>query len=148
MPVIGGCRCGTCRYVLDYPALPLIYACHCRDCQTSTGGGFVLQAMVPQERLSVTGELLARSAPNSRGTVTTQQYCAQCLTRLYNTNSGRPGVALVRAGTLDDSDRIVPAVHMWASRRQPWIGLPEGAEAYDQAIPVERIMQIFAPNFT
>jgi hypothetical protein len=66
---------------------------------------------------------------------------------LYNTNTARPGVALVRAGTLDESDTIVPAVHMWACRRQPWIGLPGNAEVHDQAIPFERFMQIFAPNF-
>jgi len=147
MPVTGGCRCGACRYSLDYPAIPVIYACHCRDCQTATGGGFVLQAMIPEARLSVTGERVDRSAPNSRGAVTTQVYCTQCLTRLYSTNTGRPGIVLVRAGTLDNCDTIVPAVHMWASRRQPWIGLSSDAEAYDGAIPVDRIMQVFAPNF-
>jgi len=147
MPVTGGCRCGACRYVLDYPAIPVIYACHCRDCQTATGGGFVLQAMIPAARLSMTGEAIERSAPNSRGGTTTQIYCAQCLTRLCSHSSGRPGVVLVRAGTLDDSEAIVPALHMWASRRQRWIGLPDDAEAYDEAIPVERIMQVFAPNF-
>ena len=147
MPIFGGCRCNACRYELDYISIPVVYACHCRDCQTATGGGFVLQAMVPLARLSLTGELVERSATNSRGSLTTQQYCAQCLTRLYNTNSARPGIALVRAGTLDDSDKIIPAVHMWVSRRQPWINLPAQAECSDEAIPIERVMQIFAPNF-
>jgi len=147
MSIAGGCRCGACRYALDYHSCQVIYACHCRDCQTATGGGFVLQAMVPVDRLELTGACVSRSAPNVRGALTTQQYCAQCLTRLYSTNAGRPGVALVRAGTLDDSDTIVPSVHMWGIRRQPWIGLPVGAEVHDQAIPLERAMQIFAPNF-
>jgi len=148
MPITGGCRCGACRYTLNYPAIPVIYACHCRDCQTATGGGFVLQAMMPAARLVLTGDGIERSAPNSRGGVTTQFYCAQCLTRLYSTNTARPGVALVRAGTLDASDTIVPAVHMWGSRRQPWIGLPPEAEVHAEAIPLERVMQIFAPNFS
>jgi hypothetical protein len=112
-----------------------------------TGGGFVLQAMVPFDRLRLTGAVVEWVHTGSQGTPTTQRFCAECYTRLYSTNAGRPGIALVRAGTLDDSDTIVPAVHMWGSRRQPWVGLPAEAEIYDEAIPVERVRQIFAPNF-
>jgi hypothetical protein len=147
MGVEGGCVCGDCRYVLDYEALPVLYACHCRDCQTMTGGGFVLQTMVPRSRFQASGDITEWTRHNSGGALTTHRFCVTCRTRLWSDNEARPGMVLVRAGTLDRSDEAAPAVHMWTSRRQPWIGLPGGAEIYPQAVPAERIRVILAPNF-
>ena len=50
-------------------------------------------------------------------------------------------------GTLENSSVIVPAVHMWLKRMQPWIGLPAGTETYLESVPVERMQIMFAPNF-
>jgi hypothetical protein len=85
--------------------------------------------------------------PNSRGDVTIQRFCAVCKTRLYSTNEGRSGTAVIRAGTLDDSGALVPTVHMWAKRKQAWIGLPLDTEIYDEAIPPDRAKISFAANF-
>jgi hypothetical protein len=133
--------------MLDYSALPITYACHCLNCQTMSGSGFVLQALVPLSRFSIEGGVMEWSHTNSQGKVTTQRFCMVCKTRLYSTNDGRPGIALVRAGTLDESGEIIPAVHMWVRRKQSWIGLPAQAETYDEAIPPDRVTAIFAPNF-
>lgn len=146
MALSGGCRCGACRYTLDYPAVPVTYACHCLNCQTMSGASFVLQAMVPASRLSTTGEVVEWAHPNAQGKLTTQRFCAVCKTRLYSVSEGRPGIALIRAGTLDNSAEILPAVHMWTKRKQSWVGLPTGAEAYDEGMPPERVKAIFAPN--
>jgi len=112
-----------------------------------SGSGFVLQALVPLSRFSVAGEVIEWSNANPQGKVTTQRFCMVCKTRLYSTNEGRPGMVLVRAGTLDESMQITPAVHMWVKRKQSWIGLPAHAETYEEAIPPDRVRAIFAPNF-
>lgn len=148
MALTGGCRCGACRYTLDYADIPVTYACHCLNCQTMSGGGFVLQALVPLSRFAISGDVIEWAHPNPQGKITTQRFCAVCKTRLYSTNEGRPDIALVRAGTIDNSSNVEPAVHMWAKRRLHWISLPADVEAYDEAIPPERVMAIFAPNFT
>ncbi len=127
MALSGGCRCGA--------------------CQTMSGGGFALQALIPASRVSIEGEVIVWSNPNAQGGVTTQRFCKLCETRIYSTNDGRPGIVLVRAGTLDDSVDIIPTVHMWVRRKQAWIGLPADAETYDEAIPLDRVGAIFAPNF-
>ena len=46
--------------------------------------------------------------------------CGICHARVYNTNSSRPGVAVVRAGTLDRSDELDVAAHIWAKCRFPF----------------------------
>jgi hypothetical protein len=112
-----------------------------------SGASFVLQVLVPLSRFHINGETIEWTHPNSQGKVTAQRFCAACKTRIYSTNEGRPGFALVRAGTLDDSELIVPTVHMWAKRKQAWITLPAGHEAYAEAIPADRLSAIFAPNF-
>jgi hypothetical protein len=45
---------------------------------------------------------------NPSGSTSRQFVCGTCHTRIYNSNSARPGLAMVRAGTLDESDRIEP----------------------------------------
>ena len=50
----GGCRCGQVRYQLRLEQLPKVYACHCRDCQRLTGGGFVAGLLVPSSAFRLT----------------------------------------------------------------------------------------------
>jgi hypothetical protein len=39
IPFTGGCSCGAIRY--ESTAEPIMmFKCHCRDCQQTTGGGF------------------------------------------------------------------------------------------------------------
>lgn len=147
MALSGGCRCGACRYTLANAALPVTYACHCLNCQTMSGGSFALQAPVAEARLSVEGDLASWTHPDQRGHETVQRFCAACMTRLYTTNSGRRGIALLRAGTLDRSEELAPSIHIWAKRKQSWIALPDRAETYDEAAPAERARTIFASNF-
>lgn len=52
--------------------------------------------------------------------------CGICHARVYNTNSSRPGVAVVRAGTLDRSDELDAAAHIWAKRIRPWLKVAAG----------------------
>jgi hypothetical protein len=42
---------------------------------------------------------------------------------------------LLRAGTLDLTDTFAPKMHIWISRKQPWVQLPEGIPAYRENAP-------------
>lgn len=147
MPSTGRCRCQAVTYTLDYPRTPIAYACHCLECQAMSGGACVVQLPILEDRLRVTGSLITWENPNAAGNLTTQRFCAQCKTRLYSTNTGRPGIALVRGGTLDDSHELSPALHIWTKRKQPWITLPGEAAAFPEAAPVEVTRATFAGNF-
>jgi hypothetical protein len=147
MAIPGGCRCGACRYTLNYEVVPVSYACHCLDCQTMSGAAFTLQIPVAASRLSLEGQLVAWAHTNTHGKVTTQRFCAVCKTRLCSSNEARPDISIVRAGTLDCSQTIVPAVHMWTRRKHSWLHLPSGTESYDEGVPPDRMKAIVAPNF-
>ena len=119
----GGCRCGACRYTLDLAALPPVYACHCHICQRATGSAFSVQALVGEDQLTVSGPVINFQITTEDRT-STQRYCGTCYARLYNTNTRRPGVAVVRAGTLDRSEELSCRAHIFTDFRQRWVTIP------------------------
>jgi len=117
-PIEGGCRCGRVRYRVHLDKLPSVYACHCLDCQTWTGSAFSLQFFQPQDQFEVSGApaLFELTSPTS-GRTSRQFACPTCFTRVYNTNSARPGFVTIRGGTLDRSDELSIVAHIWTKRK-------------------------------
>jgi hypothetical protein len=142
----GGCRCGAVRYTLAMDALPRTYACHCRDCQTWSGSAFSQQTFLPQALLSVTGPLAVYELTTPSGNTSIQRMCAVCHTRVYNSNSARPGVVVMRAGTLDRSDELDVVAHIWVRRKQPWLQLPQTVPTWSEGAPVAELLQALAPR--
>jgi hypothetical protein len=140
----GGCRCGGVRYTLAVGALPRSYACHCRDCQTWSGSAFTLQTFQPEAALSVSGPLAIYEMTTPSGNQSRQRMCPVCHTRIYNTNSARPGVVVVRAGTLDRSDELDVVAHIWVKRKQPWLTLPPDVPAWPESAPVADLLRALA----
>jgi hypothetical protein len=123
MPVFGGCRCGAVRYTIDLEALPLSYACHCRDCQTWSGSAFALHALLPDALLKILGARTEFRVTVGEYMASEHIGCSACMTRIANRNSEVPGMVILRAGTLDQSDELSPAVHIWICRKQSWLDI-------------------------
>jgi len=140
--IIGGCRCGQLRYrfVQDGPLLN--YCCHCLDCQKSTGSAFADQLIVMEAGLSSEGRRVERAMPRPAGGVSTHSFCPDCFGRIYNVNSERPGMAIVRGGTLDDPSELDPFAHIWVRRKRDWIAIREGVPAFDETPDPARFMEL------
>ena len=132
----GGCRCGRIRYRTTSNKLPNVYACHCRDCQTWSGSAFSLQFILPEDQLEMAGEpaLFELTSPDGSRT-SRQRACPVCFTRIYNTNTRRPGLAGVRAGTLDRSDELAIVAHIWTRRKLDGIDIPAGVPCWEEGAP-------------
>jgi len=89
----------------------------------------------------VAGAVAARCAIRWRWT-----HCRGCHTRIYNSNSARPGVVVVRAGTLDRSDELDIVAHIWVKRKQPWLKLSEDVPTWPEGAPVAELLQAQAPR--
>jgi hypothetical protein len=145
MAIEGGCRCGRVRYRAALDALPRVYACHCLDCQTWSGSAFSLQFILPEGDLEVSGEPALFELTSQGGSLTSQggsrtsrqRACPVCFTRVYNTNTRRPGLAVVRAGTLDDSDNLAIVLHIWTRRKLAGIEIPDDLPAWPEGAPPE-----------
>ena len=138
----GGCRCGAVRYRLGIQTLPATYACHCRDCQTWTGSAFSQQFFLDENLLTVDGEVAIYELSPGSGRISRQRVCSVCHSRVYNTNSARPGLVIIRAGTLDRSDELEVVAHIWTRRKQQWIAIPGGVPCWSDAAPYSEIAAV------
>lgn len=139
MTIEGGCRCGAVRYTLGLDNLPPTYACHCTDCQTWSGSAFSQQAVVAESAIEASGPIVIYELTSPSGRVSRQRMCGVCHTRIFNTNSARPGIAVVRAGTLDRSNELIVTAHIWTRSKQPWLQLPDGAPTWSETPPPEEM---------
>lgn len=133
MTIVGGCRCGAVRYRLAMESLPPTYACHCLHCQTTSGSAFGQHALLPEGAISVTGPVVAYEHAGPDGVVSRQRVCGECHTRVYNSNGVMPGMVVLRAGTLDDSNLLDPIAHIWTRRKQPWVVIPEAVPRWSES---------------
>jgi hypothetical protein len=140
----GGCRCGAVRYTIAADAMPRTYACHCTICQRATGSAFSHQMPIAEASLSVIGETIVSELVGLSGATSLNHHCPRCFSRIYNTNSSRPGLAIVRAGTVDGGEHLSPMLHIFTSTKQPWIDLPEDVDVYSDQAPMEAWQRVFA----
>ena len=142
----GGCLCGAVRYTIGLDRLSPVYACHCLDCQTWSGSAFSIQCLMPEDALDVTGdfEIYERKTPSGHRSL--QRFCVHCHARIFNTNSARPGIAVLRAGTLARSDLVDVVGHIWTRRKQAWIAIPDGVPSWLESAPMEDFIALVAPR--
>ena len=130
----GDCRCGETRYAIAIDTVPPAYACHCHQCQRWSGSAFAVQIIVPEAALSVTGPVIVYERTTEDRT-SFQRICGVCHTRIYNTNTRRPGVAVVRAGTLDRSEEVDCVAHIFTAFKQKWVMIPETVPSWPEGAP-------------
>ncbi|MGI8526475.1 MAG: GFA family protein [Pseudolabrys sp.] len=128
----GGCECGQVRYRLSSAPIA-VNCCHCRDCQRITGSAFAINAMIETERVELTKGEPAKSSLNRAGAGDTSAWrCGHCGTLLY---ADHPlmgdGLRFVRAGTLDQAERLTPDAHFFVRSKHPWVVVPAGVPAFD-----------------
>ena len=145
MTIEGGCRCGRVRYRAAPDKLPNAYACHCLDCQTWSGSAFSVQVFLAEDQLELTGEPALFELTSADGMrVSRQRACPVCFSRVYNTNSARPGSATLRAGTLDRSDELTLVAHIWTKRKLRGIEIPDGVPSWEEGAPPAEFMAALA----
>jgi len=98
---------------------------------------------VREEAITVEGELAEAVVEVPNG-VSTHRFCARCMCRIYGVHTARPGLAIVRAGTIDGGETLTPVMHIFTSTKASWIALPEDVPAWAENAPVEEWKRLFA----
>src|SRR5947207_2286231 len=102
----GTCICGSVRYEIVAEPITL-FACHCSDCQTVTGSGFVLALRVPYRGVTVIqGEAKAYERTEADERERIIHRCPHCLTVLWSERPDSKEYVTIYAGTLDDSPTL------------------------------------------
>ena len=139
MSLEGGCRCGAVRFRVAREDLPPVYCCHCLFCQSGSGSAFSEQAVIPADSIAAEGEIEHYRFQRADGSQGHHRLCAVCHTRLWSTSSGIPALALLRAGTLDRSNELVPSAHIWTKRKQPWVVLGGAVPQWPEGAPMDEL---------
>jgi hypothetical protein len=126
----GGCLCGQVRYAA--PGDPIFQAvCHCRNCQKQAGSAFSVIVGAPMAALTLTGELSTYDDQGETGGVVHRRFCPKCGSPVLSEAATAPGLALIKAGTLDDPTWLDPKMHVWCASAQPWSPIPDDAMRFE-----------------
>ena len=130
MTMTGGCLCGQVRYETDAaPAWTAI--CYCRDCQRSSGSGYVPVMGVARRDMRITGDTSTYETVSARGGPSTRHFCAHCGSLIFGGVEGPPEQTMsVYVGTLDDPSAWRPQIAIFTKNRNPWDCAVAGATEY------------------
>ena len=135
----GGCACGAIRYQLTERPL-IVHACHCRDCQRITGSAFVINLWIEKEFVQASGRPKSFRLTGGTGKSHDVFFCERCGAYLWSFYHAAPGEALfVRAGTLDQPEKIKPDVHIFTRSKLPWLRLPNDVPAFETFYKIDQV---------
>ena len=115
----GRCLCGAVSYRVASAPVRMAQ-CHCRDCQRASGTGHTSQAFFKVADFEVQGKAASFAVTSETGNTVTRHFCPACGSRIWNENTGRPGVVAVTVGCLDHSDWFAPEAVIFTKNRANW----------------------------
>jgi hypothetical protein len=129
----GGCLCGAIRYSVAWPPMQ-IATCSCRNCQKQAGSALSVLALVSQSSLELNGMLSVYEDKGDSGGSVFRKFCGDCGSPVLSEVPGMPeqGIAILKAGTLDNSSDLQPSLHYWTSSSPSWVVFPEGGEKLEK----------------
>lgn len=132
----GRCLCGKVDYRSD--AGPIFAGnCYCRDCQKESGAGHITGVGVPDASLTINGLVSTFTKKADSGGTITNTFCPNCGVVVVHRASNLPGVAIIRAGTLDDASSVKPEMNLYVSSAQPWDPPAPGLLSFERMPPRE-----------
>ncbi|OQU97623.1 hypothetical protein CLAIMM_03524 [Cladophialophora immunda] len=93
--------------------------------------------MVMIDALKITkGELKPYSKIADSGNTIINYFCSNCGSTLYRISTGFPGVAMIRAGCIDNLDiaKAKPTVELWTRSHVGWVPFVQETEKIDGGI--------------
>lgn len=127
----GGCLCGAIRYELkSEPSMTAV--CHCTHCQRQSGGVFSTNLVVPESDYVQQGETKVYQDTGDSGKAVYRHFCGNCGSPITSRVEAMPGVAMVKAGTLDDFSGLKPAVEVYTDHAADWVAPIAGAHRFAQ----------------
>jgi hypothetical protein len=134
MKIEGGCLCGKVRYSADAePAF--VGVCHCKDCQKESGTAFNVVVGIPKPQLSLQGALKTFDSPGGSGMVVHRRFCPECGSTILSEPDAFQGVAIIRAGTLDETSAVQPTMEIFCDSAQPWVSLAGNQQRFPKMPP-------------
>ena len=115
----GGCMCGDIKYDVEGDS-SMTGICHCPDCKRQTGSAFSTIVGVGVDQIVVEGTPRIYETKGLSGEGVLRHFCGNCGSPLYSVVNSMPGVAFIKAGTLDDTSWLVPTIEFFCDNADTW----------------------------
>ncbi len=129
----GSCYCGAVKYEIRGRLFRMVN-CHCPDCRKFSGSAYAAVLVAESEGFVVTtGEdhvVPFESSPGKQ-----RCFCRTCGCPVFSRAATRPGMVLIRAGSLDDDPGIKPDAHIWVGAKAPWHDITDSLPQYAEGLP-------------
>jgi hypothetical protein len=126
----GGCLCGAARYEYRGRAPSASY-CHCEACRKATGGPYTVGVGVDAAGLVVrSGTPKGYTTTADSGNPITREFCPDCGSPLFTRAEAFPQIVWIKAGSLDEPQRIMPTHQTWIQMAVPWAYLDKDLPGY------------------
>lgn len=104
-----------------------------------SGSAFAVNIMIEASNVQVTSTTQPiekqEPRPDHDPDEAKSTHCPTCGTLLWATHKDfGDGLVGIRAGTLDESEKIAPGAHFFVRSKHPWITIPEGVPTFE-ALP-------------
>ena len=127
----GGCLCQSIRYLVREEPVA-VALCHCSMCRRSAGAPLVAWAMFPLDGFDF---VQGKPAVYASSSGVERAFCGSCGTQLTFTADFLPGLVDVTVASLDDPAVLPPRMHIWESRRLPWLTVADELPRHEELPP-------------
>ena len=130
MEWLGGCQCGDVRYRVTGDPYWTGH-CHCLMCQKMAGAAFTTGVMFARDEFAW---IKGKPTYYQSSDFAKRGFCARCSSTLTWESETELGIF---AGSLDRSEDIEPASHIWTSEMRPWLKMDDGLPRHPGEEPEE-----------
>ena len=133
--ITGSCHCGAVKYEVPGQLLKFLH-CHCDDCRKLSGSAFASYVAAKSDGFRVlSGEEFVEAYASSPGK--RRCFCRKCGTHLFAWSDNRPGMVILKAGTLDADPGLRPDSHVWTSAKAPWHEILDDLPQHPEGLPAK-----------
>jgi len=131
----GRCLCGAVRYECSADPENASY-CHCDDCKRATGGPYTVGVLAWAADLRILcGPVKGYTSIADSGRKITREFCPNCGSPLFTRAEKYPDFVFLKAGSLDEPERIKPNCQIWTKRAVPWAHIEEKLPCFPEGRP-------------
>jgi len=126
----GGCLCGAVRYEWRGTEVSASY-CHCPDCRKATGGPYTVGVGVEAAGLTLgSGRPKGYTKTADSGNRITREFCPECGSPLFTRAEVCPEKVWIKAGSVDEPQRVHPTHQSWVQMAVPWAYLDKSLPSF------------------
>ena len=136
MTYTGRCYCGDLKFQFDDPIHSQLL-CHCRECRYLSGGEPNASIVISEDMFRFTKGAPKIFARSDLDKPRIRYFCGNCGTHICVKSPPRPGMLVLKIGTLDDHSWFDPQSAIFCMDQQPFHVIPEGVPSFEKTPPLK-----------